>query len=287
MKKILILGGNRFFGRHLAQQLVVDGHYVTLLNRGSIDDGFGPQVKRLVANRKDETSLAHAVAGKYWDIVFDQICFTAQDAAMACRIFKGKADRYVVTSSESVFNDGENQKEINFDPANYKFTTDADPLKDYQEAKRQVEVVFTKEKSFSLSIPRPSLVVGVDDYSKRLTWHLERVRDGKPIFLPNPQISNDFIRSDQAGQALKVIGFSNQEGPINMTTPGAVPILKLLKLCEEKTGRKAILADQEEGDNHSPYGATNTLTMNTDLLASLGCRLESSLAWMPSLIQQL
>lgn len=73
---ILILGGNRFFGLHLAKQLLHEGHQITLLNRGQGDDGLGHQIERIQVDRRERKKLEKAVDGKKWDIVFDQICYT-------------------------------------------------------------------------------------------------------------------------------------------------------------------------------------------------------------------
>ena len=95
--RILIIGGNRFFGRHLTKSLLNDGHEVTLLNRGKLDDGFDNQLRRIRADRQNESELKTAVSNKTWDLVFDQVCYSAQEARSACKIFEGKTQRYVVT----------------------------------------------------------------------------------------------------------------------------------------------------------------------------------------------
>src|SRR5690606_28504969 len=110
---------------------------------------------------------------------------TASEAKSACRIFKSKTKRYVVTSSESVYDYGLNQSEDCFDPLSFSFSQEADKNKDYQAAKRQMEAVFTREAGFEIAIVRPSLVVGADDYTKRLSGHIERIRSGQPIYFPD------------------------------------------------------------------------------------------------------
>ncbi len=285
--KVLIIGGNKFFGRHLAQNLIRDRYEVTLLNRGQIDDGFGNKIHRLKVDRQLEDSLRAAVKGKKWDLIFDQVCYTASEAKIACNVFDGKTSRYIVTSSESIYENGTDQVEDLFDPKTYQFDKEASPIENYQEAKRQVESVFSKSSFAEVVIVRPSLVVGLDDYTGRLKWHLDRIRKGLPIYFPNLDIKSDFIRSDQAGLALKMIGSSRYVGAINLTCPGSVSLRNLLVSCENATGEKAILAKKEEEGNHSPYGGLATKTMNTNLLSSLGVELESSELWLENLIVEI
>jgi nucleoside-diphosphate-sugar epimerase len=285
MKRILIIGGNRFFGLHLAEQLLSEGHQVTLLNRGNTSDSLGGRVQRLIADRTSESSLLTALANAQWDIVFDQVCYTAEEARLACRIFQNRCHRYIVTSTESVFDDGENQTESGFDPYKFRFQEDVPVKTSYQTAKRQMEAIFAQEKNFAVALPRPSLVVGVDDYTRRLKWHLDRVNRGEPMYFPNLGIASDFIRSDQAGTALKLIGFSHITGPVNLTTPGAITMRELLTIAEDLTGRKAILSGDEA--HHSPYGGSATKTMNTALLRSLGFNAPASSSWMHELCSEL
>ena len=284
---ILVIGGNRFFGRHLIKELINDGHSVTVLNRGSISDDFGDAVYRMKADRQDRESFAALVAGKKWDLIYDQVCYTAPEARAACEIFKGVTKRYVVTSSESVYDAGMEQKESNFDPKSYSFEKTFSAKENYQEAKRQMEVVFSQNADFELVIVRPSLVVGLDDYTGRLKWHLDRIHKGLPIYFPNIDAKSDFIRSDQAGHALKIIGLSTQCGPVNCTTPGAIALKELMAMCETAIGMKANLSAAEGDGSHSPYGGSEDKTMDTDILRNLGFSGEPSREWIENLVAEL
>lgn len=285
--KALIIGGNRFFGRHLAMELLAEGIEVTLLNRGRLDDGIGERVKRIVADRNDNSAMRSALSGPVWDLVFDQVCYTAEEARNACALFEGKTKRFVLTSTESVYDNGENQSEGNFVASGHTFTVDADRYKDYQGAKRQTEAIFSRHARFETVVVRPSLVVGIDDYTQRLSWHIDRIRAGLPIYFPDINIKSDFIRSDQTAQAIKIIGLSKVTGPVNCTTRGAICLQELVAMCEKATGKKANLTDQPNSENHSPYGGTGTKTMNTDLLYSMGFNAPSSRDWMEGLVREL
>lgn len=94
-KSALVLGGNRFFGRHLALALLEQDYEVTLLNRGRADDKLGKKVTRLQSDRRDPADLKRALTGKTWDLVFDQIGFTATDAKSLSEILKGQTERLI------------------------------------------------------------------------------------------------------------------------------------------------------------------------------------------------
>ena len=90
MKKILVLGGNRFFGKKLIELLLEENHEVTILTRGKSGNPFGAKVEHLVADRVDSAALADAVKGREFDIVYDNICYASNEAKAFCDIFNGK-----------------------------------------------------------------------------------------------------------------------------------------------------------------------------------------------------
>ncbi len=61
--RLLVLGGTRFLGRHLAQQALAAGHELTLLHRGRSASGLFPEAEHLVADRDREGEFAAALNG--------------------------------------------------------------------------------------------------------------------------------------------------------------------------------------------------------------------------------
>ena len=45
--RVLILGGTKFLGRHLAEAALAQGHDVTLFNRGNQSAGLYPEAEHL------------------------------------------------------------------------------------------------------------------------------------------------------------------------------------------------------------------------------------------------
>lgn len=234
IKKVLILGGNRFFGKHLALSLLQSGHQVTLLNRGQADDGLGSQVERLKADRQKASELANALRGKNWDVVFDQICYTANEAKKICELLQGQTQNLIFTSSQSVYDSGALLTEDTFNPAAYEFSKEVTPTEDYSEAKRQCETVFARHPELHPVMVRFPLVVGRDDYTGRLAWHVQRCANGLPIYFPNVNAKLSFIRSDRAGKALHQIMDSSIEGPVNCACPGDIRLSDLMTLMRKR-----------------------------------------------------
>lgn len=271
--KILILGGNRYFGKRLAQHLSGE-HEVTLLNRQTLDDGLGSSVRRIKSDRNELASAIH----ESFDVVYDQICYEAAQARAAIKIFSGRIGRYVLTSSQSVYNAGASIDESVFDPTIYKFLSDS---KDYAEAKRQCEAVFFQNADFPVTAIRFPIVCGPDDYTKRLQWHIDRVRDGKPMYFPNLQARLSLIHSEDAARLLTGI---HTPGSFNVCANEPIALAKLVEVIEHKVGRKAVFATQAEAENHSPFGIDADWFMSTKKLNSIGLQAKPILDWLPNLI---
>ena len=72
LKKVLVLGGTRFFGKHLVEALLQEEHDVTIATRGVTEDSFGSAVKRIIIDREDGKLLEKCLEGKSYDIVYDK-----------------------------------------------------------------------------------------------------------------------------------------------------------------------------------------------------------------------
>lgn len=81
MTSILVLGGTRFFGRRLVQNLIDDGHCVSIGTRGNIRPDFSSEVEYLTLDRRDPKSMAKVLKGRRWDVVYDQLCMDSIDAS--------------------------------------------------------------------------------------------------------------------------------------------------------------------------------------------------------------
>ena len=54
---ILVLGGTRFFGVHMVNALLENGHDVTIATRGKASDYFGDKVRRIILDRSNIDSM--------------------------------------------------------------------------------------------------------------------------------------------------------------------------------------------------------------------------------------
>jgi nucleoside-diphosphate-sugar epimerase len=284
--KVLVLGGNRFFGKRLVQLLIDRGDEVTVLNRGSRDDGFGDRIRRVRCDRNDARDLVRAVGSHTWDVIYDQVCYDAATAEAASRIFLGKVGRYVFTSSKSVYECGADLREIDFDPSRHSFAHRETYTSNYSEAKRQAEAAFFQARAFPVTAVRFPVVFGPDDYTGRLKFHVDRVATQTPIYVPNLAARNCFVHAADAAATLLRLSEIEAHGPLNVCSPDPIEIGQLLAWVEESVEARAIVVSRPELGETSPIAVPADWYMNTDRLASLGIRLPALRDWLPALIRQ-
>lgn len=280
--KVLILGGNRFFGRHLARELVARGLDVTLLNRGRIDDGLDRTVARLKADRSNSDELSAVLGTKTWDIVFDQICFNGTDAAALAKILEGKTERLIFTSTQSVYDMGLGLREEDFNATTY---VPREPrVQSYQEQKREAEAVYAQHPALHVATVRIPIILGLDDYTGRLKWHIEKSLRGQEIDLPNVTARLNFLRSDFAGRLIAELAMTSFSGPINFASPGEISVREILNTVEQSTGRPIKFKERAEA---SPFGVQSDWTMNLSQMNKLGLSAPPLMSWLPELVQEL
>ncbi|UVI32690.1 NAD-dependent epimerase/dehydratase family protein [Paenibacillus spongiae] len=285
---VLILGGTRFFGKKLVERLIGEQADITILTRGSTTDSFGDAVTRLQADRTDSAALAHAIGNRSYDVVYDNICYTPAEAAEAVRLFAGKAGKYIVTSSLSVYAFGEPRKqEGDFDPFSYPIPKPYAAQAEYAEGKRLVEAVFFQEASFPVAAVRFPIVMGHDDYTRRLHFHVEHVQHGEPVCIPNPEAKLSFINADEAADFLAWLGRSGLEGPVNACSKGEISPGEIMSLISKSTGKPAFVTDGSEDADRSPYGVPESWYMDTAYADSAGFTFKQLNDWLPSLIREM
>ncbi|WP_411346287.1 NAD-dependent epimerase/dehydratase family protein [Paenibacillus sp. WLX1005] len=286
MTNVLVLGGTRFFGKDLVELLLDKGVDVTLLTRGQTTDDFGDEVRRLVADRTDANALREVIGSQTYDIVYDNICYNAQEAREAVSIFAGKVGRYVVTSSLSVYDYGSTSlSEEQVDTYHYDIDPDPDAKLDYAEGKRQVEAVFFQQADFPVAAVRFPIVLGPNDYTKRLHFHVGRILRGEKIVISNPDTVMNYIHEQEAAEFLYWLGLDSElTGPVNARSDGELSLLETINLIEQETGCKAVVSSKGEESEQSPFAAPDSWVMDTSKAYNAGFRFYQLSEWFPLLV---
>lgn len=109
--RILIIGGNLFIGRLLAQQLLEQGHELSILHRRD-SHSHCPHVQNLQADRNDPEAVKAAIGDLRFDAVFDNVYDwergTTAEQVRGCALATqpDRLHRYVFMSSVAAYNQG-------------------------------------------------------------------------------------------------------------------------------------------------------------------------------------
>jgi nucleoside-diphosphate-sugar epimerase len=209
--KTLILGGTSFFGREAAKLLLKGGCEVTIFSKRCPIDGLPLDIIQSRGDRTVEIDLAR-MATETWDVVIDNICYTAEDAEKAVRVFSGRTGLYIFTSSASVYSVLYGAcapfREIQTELLPAKIYLRDKPYYTYAAGKYAAEKVFLgafTEKKFPVVIVRPPVVIGPDDPTLRAYSYWLRLSDGGPLILPNPAVSARYVFSKDLARAFELL----------------------------------------------------------------------------------
>src|SRR4051794_2073205 len=100
---VLVLGGNRYIGRHLVFELARQGHDVTVLNShlSPLPDG----TRRLHGDRQQPGVLREMLEPHRdeFDAVFDNTAYHVTDLDPLVELFRARVQHFVFTSSVAVY----------------------------------------------------------------------------------------------------------------------------------------------------------------------------------------
>ena len=280
--KILVLGGNRFFGKIVVANLINSKHAVTVLNRGNLSSDS--RTEHIYCDRGDKHQLLNLVKNKKWDVIIDQVCMNAHHAQIASEVLIPRTDKYIMISSQSVYPEEADLTEKDFDPSNYNFTDHVSETKNYPEAKKQAEATLFKVQSLPIIFVRPPIVLGSNDYTQRLLFHINRIKNSEPIYIPNLEARISFVHEEDLAANIAKLIESNILGPVNFASPSPIKLKKLIALIETEYGKKASLLEHPEENAWSPFGIKKDWYMNTNKAQTHDFIFREIEAWLPKLI---
>ena len=278
---VLVIGGTRFFGIPMVEELLNSGHEVTIATRGLSADSFGSRVKRLTLDRIDAQSLRSTLSGRHFDVIIDKLAYCSNDIKNLMDV--ADCDQYIHMSTTAVYDPKHlNTLESDFNGTAKELIWCSRPDFPYDEIKRQAECALWQQYPDRNWIAvRYPFVIGKDDYTKRLLFYIEHVMKSIPMYVDNLDCRMGFIRSDEAGRFLAFLAGKPFRGAVNGCSEGTVSIREILGYVEQKTGKKAVLS--ADGDA-APYNSEPEYSINTDLAASLGFRFSRLHDWIFELL---
>ena len=182
--KVLVIGGTLFIGRQLVKELRNAGHDVAVLHRQP-KHGMTLRIENLVADRNDPEAVRQVLAGRRFEVVYDNVYdwergTTAAQVEATVRACGDRLSRYIFMSSVAAYGDGLNHYEGDaLAPDNH---ADA-----YVRNKAMTErMLFRLRQKHGLPVVtfRPPYVYGPGNPFYREAFFWDRMRLGRPIIIP-------------------------------------------------------------------------------------------------------
>ncbi len=239
--RFLILGGTRFLGRYIVEEVLRAGHEVTLFNRGRSNPGLFTDVETLHGDRRD--SLA-ALKGRRWDACIDTSGYIPREVRMSAEALRESVEHYTFVSTISVYSDALKPGEDENGP----LLTLADPtVEDVTEATYGgLKVLCEQAAEVALQgrvlTVRSGLIVGPHDPTDRFTHWVSRAAEGGAMLAPgDPEQGLQLIDvRDQAAWIVRTTearttGIFNVSGPAYRLT-----MREVIEICTRVTGGGAV-----------------------------------------------
>ncbi|GIW28166.1 MAG: NAD-dependent epimerase/dehydratase family protein [Meiothermus ruber] len=240
---ILLLGGTRFVGRHIAEAALQRGHRVSTFTRGT---NPLPGAESLVGDRK-KGDLG-ALEGRIWDAVVDVNGYLPREVREAVGVLKGRVGRYAFISTVSVYRESAAPLD-----ENAPLQTLADPTVEevtpetYGGLKVLCELEVERAFGERSLVVRPHLVVGPHDPTDRFTYWPRRFAGGGRVLVPGkPENTLQFVDARDLGQFV-ILGL--EKGLSGAYNAASTPVTwgHLVKACQEAAPNpaEAVWADEQ------------------------------------------
>lgn len=299
---VLVMGGTRFFGKLLVWRLLEAGHQVTIATRGRATDDFGHGVRRIRVDRRDEMAVREAFAGVGgFDIVFDQMCYSPQDAAISIRTFAGKVGRYVMSSTIETYEHLQGRLKRPFLETDVDLEHVAVALnrpwhhsgwadRHYGLGKRQAEACFHQDGRLPVVAVRIAHVLaGPEDFTGRLADYVRKVVNAEAVRHSTELGATSFIHSDGIADFLCWVGQQSFLGPINGASDGELTALDIYRRVGDLLGKPVeslAMARPTRASELSPFDYPFPYAMDTSRAKSMGYHFDHSREWLDGLIFQ-
>lgn len=196
---ILIIGGTRFMGPHIVNELAARGHRVAVFHRGETKTELPEGVQEAFGDRDHLAEQKDKITAFGPEIVLDMMLLNERQAKELTETVSGIARRVVVASSCDVYRNygllrGFESGSSDPTPLNegarlrsrlYPYRDEVkdknDRLYDYD--KIPVEQLILSQESFAGTVLRLPVVYGPGDYQHRFYSYLRRMKDNRPFIM--------------------------------------------------------------------------------------------------------
>ena len=232
--KLLILGGTRFLGRHVAELALARGHQLTLLHRGQSGPDLFPQAEH---RRADRDGDLQALARGEWDAAIDTSAYLPRQVRAMADCLGGRVGHYQLVSTISVYA----EFAASGTTEDAALQTLADPTvqtvtgETYGGLKALCEAEASSGFAGRCLVNRPGLLVGPHDPTGRFTyWPLRMARGGTVLAPGRPDRPVQCIDARDLAAWCVQLALLRKAGVFHGVGPAGT-MADLLQACQAST----------------------------------------------------
>ena len=179
---VLVIGGTKFVGRAVTEELLRRGHSVTHFNRGQSNPGAFPEVPTVHGDRFSDLGR---LGDAHWDAVVDTCGYVPRAVTAAADALQGRVTTYLFVSTISVYAESSEPAAETAALALPVLDTEEINGETYGGLKVSCEQVVRERWGDRATIVRPGLIIGPHDHTKRFTSWPVRFAAGGKVLVPN------------------------------------------------------------------------------------------------------
>lgn len=286
--KVIVLGGTRFIGRAIVEELAGARHEVLVVHRGNLEPDDMPAVPHLHCDRSELAEHRKELAAFQPDAAIDCRALTRVDAQTALDSLPGGI-RLVAISSLDVYrafgalNDDRETDPVPLDEDSpvrterYPYRGKMPGMDDYD--KLDVEDAYLPRGGTSLRLP---MVYGEHDYQLREEYLLRRVRAGRtriPFGSGMWLACRVYVRDMARGARLALESSSTAGMTLNLCEDRTFSMAMWSRMILDAAGSDAELVRVADEVLPEDLKATGTMTQH---IAASACRARTLLGWSTS-----
>ena len=185
--RILIVGGTRFVGRHIAAAALARGHELTVFHRGRTGPDLFPEAEHLLGDRDGDLAV---LASGEWDATVDACAYVPRQVGSLAAALDGRGGHYALISSVSVYAAPPGPGLTEDSPLEELADPTVEDVDEHTYGGLKVLCERAAVDAFgvrSTLLIRPTYVVGPDDYTWRFPYWVQRLAEGGDVLAPGPE----------------------------------------------------------------------------------------------------
>ena len=194
-----------------------------------------------------------------------------------------RCDRYIQMSTCAVYpTDHADIREDEFETSDYPLEW-MGRIADYQKTKRNAERATLEYMDISAcTFVRYPIVLGENDYTRRLRFYLEHINSEKPMQVDDLDKAMAFIHEKEAGEFIAYLVDNPVSGAVNGCSDGVIKISEIIRYAEKKLRKRAIF---DESGEAAPFnGLMDTRSYNTEKAKAAGYVFSELDSWLYKLM---